>query len=160
MNRRTMPTPINDSCRRALLFVLWHHQGWHSAIGIPLRTMLGFGRDERMTVAEVEECKALRLFLEGKQAAPTSIGPFDDDAYSKLAPYQQRVVHEKAELQERLVKLFAFFQTASFRALSEAERSRLRNQARWMDGYAAVLEERMAEVNVAFDEFKKERGLV
>lgn len=66
-----------------------------------------------------------------------------------LKPYQQRVVTEKAELNERLAKLLAFFQTENFAVLSEAERSRLRNQARFMDGYAAVLEERIA----AFDTF-------
>jgi len=47
-------------------------------------------------------------------------------------------VTEKDELSEKLAKLLAFS------GLSEAERSRLRNQARFMDGYAAVLEERIA----------------
>lgn len=61
-----------------------------------------------------------------------------------LQPHQQRVVAEKADLSERLAKLLGFFQTPVFAALSEAERSRLRNQARFMDGYAAVLEERIA----------------
>ena len=41
-------------------------------------------------------------------------------------------------------KLLAFFHGPIFPALDEAERSRLRNQARFMDGYAAVLEERIA----------------
>ena len=62
----------------------------------------------------------------------------------ELQPHQQRVVTEKAELDEKLAKLLAFFQTPIFEALPEAERSRLRNQARFMDGYAAVLEERIA----------------
>jgi len=63
---------------------------------------------------------------------------------STMQPHQQRVVDEKAELNERLGKLLAFFQSPVFDGLSEAERSRLRNQARFMDGYAAVLEERIA----------------
>lgn len=63
---------------------------------------------------------------------------------STLQPHQQRVVDEKNELSERLGKLLAFFQGPIFPTLSEAERSRLRNQARFMDGYAAVLEERIA----------------
>ena len=50
----------------------------------------------------------------------------------------------KADLDERLGRLFAFFQTQTFEALPEAERSRLRNQARFMDGYSAVLQERIA----------------
>lgn len=64
-----------------------------------------------------------------------------------MAPHQQRVVTERDELADKLEKLLAFFQTETFSGLSEAEKSRLRNQARFMDGYAAVLEERIA----AFD---------
>lgn len=62
----------------------------------------------------------------------------------ELQPHQQRVVTEKEELSEKLTNLLAFFQTPIFSGLSEAEQSRLRNQARFMDGYAAVLEERIA----------------
>lgn len=61
-----------------------------------------------------------------------------------LAPHLQRVVDEKNELSERLRKLHSFFQTPFFAGLDAAERSRLRNQARFMDGYLAVLEERIA----------------
>ena len=61
-----------------------------------------------------------------------------------LQPHQQRVVDEKDEVSDRLSKLLSFFQTPMFESLSEAERSRMRNQARFMDGYAAVLEERIA----------------
>ena len=63
---------------------------------------------------------------------------------TQLAPHQQRVVDEKTELAERLGKLLAFFQSPIFAGLDPAEQSRLRNQARFMDGYAAVLEERIA----------------
>ncbi len=61
-----------------------------------------------------------------------------------LQPHQQRVVAEKEEVSDRLAKLLTFFQSPVFQGLPEAERSRLRNQARFMDGYAAVLEERIA----------------
>jgi len=61
-----------------------------------------------------------------------------------MMDYQQRVIDEKRELDEKLGKLLAFFQQDMFLGLSEAERSRLRNQARFMDGYSAVLEERIA----------------
>lgn len=60
-----------------------------------------------------------------------------------LQPHQQRVVTEKADLDEKLSKLLAFFQTPTFEGLPEAERMRLRNQARFMDGYAACLEDRI-----------------
>ena len=61
----------------------------------------------------------------------------------ELAPHQQRVVTERDELAERLSKLFAFFQSPVFAGLDAAERSRLRNQARFMDGYLAMLNERI-----------------
>lgn len=62
----------------------------------------------------------------------------------KMAPHQERVIAEKTDLDDKLSKLLAFFQTPVFASLPEAERSRLRNQARFMDGYLAVLEERIA----------------
>ena len=65
-----------------------------------------------------------------------------------LLPHQQRVVEEKYELDEKLGKLLSFFQSEIFSSLSDAERSRLRNQARFMDRYSAVLKERI----VAFGE--------
>ena len=61
-----------------------------------------------------------------------------------LLPHQQRVVEEKYELDERLGRLLAFFQTPSFEFMAETERSRLRNQARFMEGYSAALKERLA----------------
>ena len=61
-----------------------------------------------------------------------------------LQPHQERVVNERIELVNKLHSLLAFFQGPIFPTLSEAERSRLRKQARFMDGYAAVLEERIA----------------
>lgn len=68
---------------------------------------------------------------------------------STLAPHQQRVVDERAELSDRLSKLLGFFHTPIFAGLDAAERTRLRNQARFMDGYAAVLEERIAAFSEA-----------
>lgn len=66
------------------------------------------------------------------------------DQWADLPPHQRRVMVEKGEVSERLSKLLAFFATPLFAGLSEAERARLRSQARFMDGYAAVLEERIA----------------
>lgn len=63
---------------------------------------------------------------------------------SLTPPYQQRVIAEKTELDGKLAALLTFFQEPIYEALPEAERSRLRNQARFMDGYAAVLGERIA----------------
>lgn len=60
-----------------------------------------------------------------------------------LQPHQQRVIEEHRDLTEKLNNLRAFFGTPIFFGLAEAEQSRLRNQARFMDGYLAVLEERI-----------------
>lgn len=67
-----------------------------------------------------------------------------DEPAEGLQPHQQRVVTEKADIDERLGRLLAFFQTPTFEGLPETERSRLRNQARLLDGYSAVLGERIA----------------
>lgn len=61
-----------------------------------------------------------------------------------LQPHQQRVVAEKADLDEKLAKLLAFFQTPAFRGLSVDEQSRLHSQAAYMKGYSTVLGERIA----------------
>lgn len=61
-----------------------------------------------------------------------------------MPPHQQRVVAELAELNEKLTKLLAFFQSPIFGGLHEVERDRLQNQARFMDGYAAILQQRVA----------------
>jgi len=60
-----------------------------------------------------------------------------------LQPHQQRVIDEKKELDEKLGKLLSFFQSPIFVSLAEAERVRLRCQARFMEGYSAVLGERI-----------------
>ena len=60
-----------------------------------------------------------------------------------MAPHQDRVVAERNELAERLAKLIGFFQSELFCSLAEAEQVRLRNQARFMGGYLAVLDDRI-----------------
>jgi hypothetical protein len=71
-------------------------------------------------------------------------GPCPKPPKPQLLPHMQRVVEEKAALDEKLVKLLKFLQTSTFNELTEAERSRLRQQVRFMDGYSAVLKERIA----------------
>jgi hypothetical protein len=61
-----------------------------------------------------------------------------------LPPYQQRVVQEKHDLDEKLEKLKAFIATDAFFQLPTAECLRLCNQVRFMDRYSSVLEERIA----------------
>lgn len=61
-----------------------------------------------------------------------------------LAPHQQRVVIEKAELDEKLAKLAAFMNTQRFTALPIDEFARLTRQFTCMVEYSAVLGERIA----------------
>jgi hypothetical protein len=66
-----------------------------------------------------------------------------------LAPHQQRVVDEKAELDDRIQKLAAFIDTfdkgfSIFAGLPEPERVRLYAQHRAMTTYSTILGERIA----------------
>ena len=62
----------------------------------------------------------------------------------ELQPHQQRVVAEKAELDERLNKLQAFTKTPNYGQISQAERNRLAVQETHMTAYSNVLGERIA----------------
>lgn len=61
-----------------------------------------------------------------------------------MAPYQERVIAEKAELDEKLQKLVAFSETEIFNGLPEDERERLHQQAEYMQLYSDVLGKRIA----------------
>jgi|GEM_PF-1620193 len=66
------------------------------------------------------------------------------DGAPALQPHQQRVVDEKRDLDERLAKLVAFFNTPIFAGLDEEERQRLEHQAAAMQEYSTILGERIA----------------
>jgi hypothetical protein len=72
-----------------------------------------------------------------------SYRPIPDDP-THLAPHQLCVVYEKRDLDERLVKLIASFESPTFATVPEGEQVRLRSQARFMGGYSAILAERIA----------------
>ncbi len=61
-----------------------------------------------------------------------------------MAPHQERVVTEKAELDEKRTKLSAFFDTDLFASIDEDERRRLLRQADAMQVYSQILGERIA----------------
>jgi hypothetical protein len=71
--------------------------------------------------------------------------------YSTMQPHQQRVVDEKAELDERLEKLVAFSKTPVFAGLDSAERNRLSKQAEAMTMYSHILFDRIAAFAPAAD---------
>jgi hypothetical protein len=60
-----------------------------------------------------------------------------------MQPHQERVVTEKAEVDERLAKLHAFIKTETFAGLDAAEQKRLQRQAGIMTDYSLVLGERI-----------------
>jgi hypothetical protein len=67
----------------------------------------------------------------------------------QLAPHQQRVVDEKAELDDKVSKLGAFIDTfdkpfSKFAMPPEPERQRLYAQHRVMAQYSQILAERIA----------------
>ena len=60
-----------------------------------------------------------------------------------MPEYQQRVIHEKNELNYKLLKLCKFFSTDVFNSLPEDEKDRLHRQAKYMAEYIGVLNERI-----------------
>jgi hypothetical protein len=63
---------------------------------------------------------------------------------ANLQPHQQRVVAEKADLDDRMGKLDAFIaQNPMFLKLDPAEQERLTRQYRYMEQYSRVLGERI-----------------
>lgn len=61
----------------------------------------------------------------------------------ELAPHQQRVVDELAELEAKRVALGKFLIAPFFRSLDPAEQDRLQRQHGYMSQYSLVLSERI-----------------
>lgn len=64
-------------------------------------------------------------------------------AVEGLQPHQQRVVDEKAELDEKMDKLTAFMDTPIFAKVPVAEQERLVMQLMHMGNYTATLHDRI-----------------
>jgi hypothetical protein len=45
------------TARAALLWVLFHHQGFNSSVGVPIRYALGMGADEELSDAQIAEAR-------------------------------------------------------------------------------------------------------
>ena len=60
-----------------------------------------------------------------------------------MAPYKQRVVDEKAALDDKIEKLLKFLGTSTFHDLDDAEQKRLQRQHVIMQDYSAVLADRI-----------------
>lgn len=63
---------------------------------------------------------------------------------NQVAPFQQRVIDEHAQLSEKLTKLKEFIPSAFFAGLPEAEQHRMQRQVNAMHDYETVLAERIA----------------
>jgi hypothetical protein len=63
---------------------------------------------------------------------------------SSIPPHQQRVIDEKAELDEKRTKLKAFFDTPIFAGLDPNEQDRLCAQSEAMGNYSDILSQRIA----------------
>jgi hypothetical protein len=61
-----------------------------------------------------------------------------------MLPYQQRVIDEKRELDDKREKLNTFFVSSHFRNLDQAEKDRLRMQHQVMGLYSQILQLRIA----------------
>ena len=61
-----------------------------------------------------------------------------------MLPYQERVVAEKQELDDRIAKLDAFGRTDVWKELPVAEQGRMNRQFAAMEDYSKALSERIA----------------
>jgi len=61
-----------------------------------------------------------------------------------MEAYQERVVEEKKELDEKISKLSPFISSEKFLSVKEDEANRLRNQLSIMVDYSNILGERIA----------------
>ena len=61
-----------------------------------------------------------------------------------MSPFQERVVTEKTELDDKLTRLRPFLQGDVFRGLPADEQDRLTRQERVMTEYSGILADRIA----------------
>lgn len=71
---------------------------------------------------------------------------------TELQPHQQRVVTERAELDEKRAKLEAFIGSDTYFTLSGMEQNRLQRQHWAMTDYSNILSERIRAFHEAEDE--------
>lgn len=67
-----------------------------------------------------------------------------DGGGREVKPYQERVIKEKSELDDKLSRLRPFIGSPKFVELPDAEQQRLIKQAKLMELYSEVLAERIA----------------
>lgn len=92
-----------------------------------------------------EKSAGMRKLLEAKDCfVRAALDAPKPSAASALQPHQQRVVDEKAELDEKRTKLRNFTDTGMFSALTADEQRRMLNQLDAMNVYSDILGKRIA----------------
>jgi hypothetical protein len=91
-----------------------------------------------------EKSAGMRKLLEAKDCFVRCALDMPEPAANAVPPHQQRVLDEKAELDERRERLAAFFSTPIFHGLPESEQIRMERQAVAMRTYSEILGERIA----------------
>jgi hypothetical protein len=64
-----------------------------------------------------------------------------------IPPHQQRVFEERSQLEQKIIKLTAFVDTATFMGLARADQSLLLEQLGHMRAYSGVLGARISRFN-------------
>lgn len=60
-----------------------------------------------------------------------------------MEPFQQRVIEEKKELDQKLLRLRKFFEGQNFQSVDPNEQARMLRQEVIMTDYSSILEERI-----------------
>lgn len=111
------------------------------AIEMALRTP-GIGNHREVLAAAT----AYQAHIVGEATAPAQQQPAPGAAhagYSTMQPHQQRVVDEKADLDDKRTKLRSFTGTAVFSTLDADEQRRMLNQLDAMNVYSDILGRRI-----------------
>ena len=64
-----------------------------------------------------------------------------------MEPHQCRMIEEKEQLDQRIARLAAFFDTETYQELPDYEKLLMQRQWQFMTGYSEVLGERIAETS-------------
>jgi Phage protein (N4 Gp49/phage Sf6 gene 66) family len=121
---------------------IWEHEGYR------LKQALYEVRQGNASAA----LSQIRSVLGAKDLPERLVGPEQIKALQTsegYAPHEVRVIHEKAELDDKLASLSRFFESKQFHQLSATERNRLRAQRGSMVVYSQILAERIAAFRMA-----------
>lgn len=107
--------------------------------------LMGYVLRENLAQTEpVDSIYAPRAAERIKEGYAARIGMRAPEPPKWLEPWQERVIAESRELEDRLAKLRSFLSSAAVAALTGHDQERLHRQATIMDQYAKVLAERIA----------------